>query len=416
MSALKGQFRKLTKLEFLQNDGSIAFALDNNIKNKRSNAFIQEGELSVNLQNGQRRTATVTLDNTDDEYCYDVNKLWFGQQIRLSEGMLLPSGEEFYIPQGVFYILNPTEVYAPTGKTVTLNLADKWSYLDGTLFGNLEGIYEVPVNSDVFDAIATILRFDRRTMDNGTDPLYFIDRTPPIFTEYYNGKTQKIESGDTALLTKTPYTIRHDSIGDSFADVILELNSILAGWIGYDATGALRLDPSQDDILDIQKPVLWEFTPREATLLGASYTVNNSEVYNDLIIRGESLTEYGQVAARAENLDPSSPTNINLIGRKTLQESTPHYYSEDICEAYAVFWLKRRTILQQSVSISCNQMFHITENNLVTLRREDKVGAPIERHLISGFTRPLGQEGPMTINVTSVQDFPIATVTKLPGE
>ena len=58
-------------------------------------------------------------------------------------------------------------------------------------------------------------------------------------------------------------------------------------------------------------------------------------------------------------------------------------------------------------------MFHLVENNLVVIRRIDKEGKPFERHLINGFSIPLGQTGEMTINATSVSDFPIATVTYL---
>ena len=54
LEALKEPFIKRTKLEFLQPDGIVAFVLDNNAQNPRSNAFIQSGNLSVNLQNGKR--------------------------------------------------------------------------------------------------------------------------------------------------------------------------------------------------------------------------------------------------------------------------------------------------------------------------------------------------------------------------
>jgi hypothetical protein len=50
---------------------------------------------------------------------------------------------------------------------------------------------------------------------------------------------------------------------------------------------------------------------------------------------------------------------------------------------------------------------------LVVIRRLDKAGSPFERHLINGFSIPLGQTGEMTINATSVSDFPIATVSYL---
>lgn len=407
LSALKKPFVKLARLDFLNPNGSVAFSLDNNIANKRNKAFIQSGDLSVNMQNGQRRTASVTLSNLDGEYDYSVNKLWFGQQVRLWEGMILQDGEEFYISQGVFYVKDPEESFEPGLRQTTLNLVDKWAYLDGTLFGNLDGTYEVPVNSNIFNAIQSVLNLDR---GNGQK----VDATPPVFTGYYNGKTTTLPDGTTVPLTNTPYTYRCDSENGTYADIILELNTMLAGWIGYDSFGQLRLSPSQDDILDQTKPIQWEFTPLNSTFLGATYSVKNSEVYNDIIIIGESLSEYGQTAGRATNYDPMSDTNANIIGLKTKRYQQSGYYTQDICESLAVFKLKRESVLKKSVSIKCSQMFHLQENNLVTIQRMDKPGAPVERHLITGFSRPIAQTGSQVINAVSVQDFPVATITSAP--
>lgn len=409
LNTLKTEFVKLARLEFLNPDGSVAFALDNNAMNSRSGTFIQDGTITVNLQNGKRRCATVTLSNLDSAYDYNVNKLWFGQQVRLSEGLVLPDGSDFYIPQGVFYVMNPEENYLPENKTVKLNLEDKWCYLDGTLFGRLDGIYEVPLNKDIFVAIQSILELPR---GNG----YPVDNVTPLFTEYYNTQTTTLPDGSTISDLLMPYTYRCESDSGTYADIILEMNKILAGWIGYDPTGRLRLDPSQDDIVDSDKPIMWTFTPNEQQFLGATYTVKNSDVYNDIIITGEGLSEYANVAGRACNYDPSSDTNINLIGKKTYRESAAGYASRRQCEDLAVFKLKRQTVLQKSVSIKSQQLFHIQENQLVTILRPDKSGSPMERHLVTGFSRPIGQTGEMTIQATSVQDFPVASVMPLPGE
>lgn len=397
-------FVKLARLDFLNPNGSVLYTLDNNPLNSKSGAFIQSGELTVNLQNGMRRTATVTLSNLDGEFDYNVNKLWFGQQVRLWEGMILPSGADFYISQGVFYVKDPNEVFEPGLKQTTLNLVDKWAYLDGTLFGNLDGTYEVPLNSNIFNAIQSVLDLDR---GNGQK----VDSSPPVFTNYYNGKTTTLPDGTTVPLTNTPYTYRCDGEEGTYADIILEMNTMLAGWIGYDANGQLRLDPSQDDILDTTKPVQWQFSPNNSTFLGATYTVKNSEVYNDIIIIGESLSKYGQTAGRATNYDPKSDTNVNIIGLKTKRYQQSGYYTQDICESLAAFKLKRESVLKKSVSIKCSQMFHLQENNLVTIERTDKYGNPIERHLITGYTRPIAQNGEMVINATSAMDTPIATIT-----
>lgn len=407
LSALKTDFTKIARLEFLNPNGTVAFVLDNNYKNNRSGAFIQDGSLSVNLQNGSRRAASVTLANTNGEYDFNVNNLWFGTSVRLKMGLLLPDGTEYLIPQGVFYIKDPEEVYFPNQRTIHLELVDKWAMIDGTLGGNLDGIYEVPLNSNIFEAIDGLLK---DAQGNG----YVFDNTPAIYTSYYNEMTQTLPDGSTASLVESPYTARFDSFGETYADVILELNSMVAGWIGYDATGALRLDPSQDDILDITKPILWTFSPSEKQFLGATYSIKNSDVKNEIIRVGQALDGgYAQVGAKAQNFDPSSDTNINIIGRKVDRKEQSNYYTNDICASLAEFELKRNTILKKSVTIRSTQMFHLVENNLVVIRRIDKEGKPFERHLINGFSIPIGQTGEMTINATSVSDFPIATVTYL---
>ena len=409
LAALKTDFHKLCKLEFLQPDGTVAYVLDNNPNNPKSRAFIQDGKLNCNLQNGQRRSANVKIVNTDHAFDYAVNHVWFGQEILLSEGLILPDGSEFYLPQGVFLIKNPQEVLKPNQREAVYPLVDKWANLDGTLYGRLEGTYEVPVGSDIFTAIKELLGEDR---GNGQP----VDRIEPLFTEYYNGTETELPDGTTAPNVVTPYTLREDSDTSSLASVILGLNTMLAGWVGYDATGRFRLEPSQDDILDVQKPVQWAFTPTETQFLGATYTVKNTDVYNDVIIMGEALGTEPQACARAQNLDPASDTNINLIGRKTYRESKQGYYTNQICAWYAEWKLKRITVLQKSVSIESTQMFHLSENNLVTIRRPDKPGMPMERHLIQGFSRPLASTGPMTINAVSVADIGVATMSAMPWD
>lgn len=399
----KGDYVKLARLEFLQPDGSVAFAMDNNPNNRRSGSFLQSGQLTVNLQNGQRRTATVTLANLDNEYEYNVNKVWFGQQVRLSEGVRLPNGQDFYLPQGVFYIREPEEKLMPGEKSVTYHLEDKWSYLNGELFGNLDGIYEIALGTNIFTAIQSVLNMER---GNGG----VVDREKPMFTDYYNERTTELPDGSVVSDLDLPYTYRNDGDGGTYADIVLEMANVLAALVGYDANGRLRIDPSQDDINDSQKPVQWEFKPDAKQFLGATYTIKNSDVYNDIIVTGESLSGYGYIAGRAQNLDPSSDTNVNIIGKKTLKESAAGYYSQKQCENLAAFKLKQQTVLQKSVTIQSAQLFHINENQIVTIRRPDKEGTPVERHLVTGFTRPIAESGPMQINATSVSDFPDVTI------
>lgn len=405
LQMLRRPFQKLCRLRFLQPDGSTAFVLDNNPKNVRAGAFIAEGQITHNWQNGRRTSAAVTLDNVDGEFDFAFNHIWFGQEIALDEGLILSDGEtEFYIQQGVFLIDTPMENVQPVARTVNYTLVDKVAALDGGLGGNLDGTYQVPVGTNIFQPIVSLLAEDK---GNG----YPVDRVKPIFTEYYNSRTQTLPDGTTASMASSPYTLTIDGTDGTIWQVVSGLAGMVNGWIGYDETGALRIDPSQDDILDADKPILWEFSMDEAELCGMTYTVKNTEVYNDYIVTGEMLSDNSQPKGRAQILDPSSAVDINLIGRKTKRVSMAGFGTDTQCKDYAEWMVKRASVLQKAVTISCSQMFHLRGNELITLTRTDKPGNPTERHLIQGYSRPLASSGAMTINATAVNDFPVATVT-----
>lgn len=407
LKALKGRFQKICRLRFLNPDGSTAFFVDNNPRNKYSGAFIADGTLTVHLQNGVRRTASVTLSNVDGTFDYNVNHLWFGQEIALDEGLVLPDGEDYYLQQGVFLIQNPQEEVQPGRRLVQYDLVDKWANLDGTLWGRLEGTYKGAVGENIFRQVDALLQDDK---GNGQK----VDPIPPVYTEYYNGKTQELPDGTAANLTDAPYTLEVSPGGGTYASVILGFAEMLNAWVGYDAAGRLRIDPSQDDLLDTEKPVSRAFSMEETTLLGMTYTAENTEVYNDYIVLGAALDDNSQPGARATNNDPMSDTNVQLIGRKTIWTEEDGYTTQTMCRDRAEWEMKRSTVLQKSVNISCEQFFHLAENTIVTVARSDKAGTPVERHLVTGFSRPLTGHGQMSISATSVADFPVATVTVWP--
>ena len=75
LQTIKGPFQKLCRIRFLNPDGSTAFFVDNNTRDKYSGAFISDGSLTVNLQNGVRRTASVKLANSDGTFDREVKAL-----------------------------------------------------------------------------------------------------------------------------------------------------------------------------------------------------------------------------------------------------------------------------------------------------------------------------------------------------
>lgn len=399
----QGNFVKLARLRFLNPGGWTAFAVDNNPYNKLSGAFIKTGNVSVNLQNGIRRQASVELANANGDFSYSVNKLWFGTEIAVDMGLLLPDGTEFYLPQGVFRIEGPKESVNPNGKISQFSMVDKWGGINGDLNGVLESSYAVAEGTNIFTPIASILLLDR-----GDGQPY--DSVSPVFTEYYNGKTQTVPSGGTAPLTDTAHDLIVDGDNGTVADVILKLCEMVNAWVGYDKTGRLRVEPSQDDILDAEKPVLWRFLQSEAQITGLANDYQIREVCNDYIVTGYMTEDYAQPAARAVNSDPTSPVCVERIGRRTIRDPKPEFATVQMCADYAEWKVKRMGALQKAVSVTANQIFHLEENALIEIVRTDKPNSPVERHLIQGYTLPFSGTEPMTIQAVSVQDFPQITV------
>ena len=424
----------LTKLEFLNPNDTVAYALDGNYKRRYgypdSRAFLQEGTLNISLNNGQRRTASVRFENLDNAFDYALNKVWFGRRVRLSKGVILSDGTSYYIPQGVFYFNSPKTGWKPNSRTTEYQLVDKWAYLDGTLFGKLKNTYEVPafisegttLRTNIFSAMQGILNLSIRDHKPTTVYEDKIDGVTPVFTNYYNKLTITIPSyidrngqivpEQRFPMSQMPKTVTV-ALGGTYGQVLLDLNALLAGWIGYDSTGALRVDASDDDIDDKKKPVMWNFSANSKTFFGLDETANPAQVYNDVIIWGESVDGSRVVGARATNKDPKSDTSVDKIGLKTYVESSDINYTNEQCQALASWYLKRKTVLQKSVTISCSQMFHLRENNLISVPRTDKPNSPIEKHLIQGISIPLSPKGTMQISATSVNDFPDATVASM---
>lgn len=402
------------RLEFLNPDGGAAFALDGNQKSGYSSrydsrAFIQGGSLSVSNQNGIRRKASITFANTDGAFDFAFNKLWTGNRVRLSMGVILPDGSEYLRPQGVFYLDAPSKTVSPSERQISYSLVDKWGYLDGSLFGKLEGSYSIPKTQNgaavnVFEAMRDTLRLSRIDFSGTDDPSLMIDDTAPVFTSFYNGRTYPTPGGGYANATDLPYDIVTSPGNGTIASILLELNTIVGGMIGYDPAGALRVEPSQDDMNDFEKPVLWTFTPENSFLSGLTESAKIAEVYNDILVVGTGLTGY-EVYGRATNTNAASETNIYRIGRRTYREEQAAYWNADQCQALAEHLLKQKTALCKSISISCPPIYHLQENALVSVKRSDREGAPVEKHLINSFSLPIAETGAMSINAVSVNEL-----------
>lgn len=398
LKLLKTNYRQAIKIEWVNNDGTAY--------NEITNDYVDmSGTLSVGMDNGTRRTADIQLDNTGGRFSVDVYGVWYGRMIKLWMGLYLSDGTPYYIPQGVFYVTSVEETNAPSARTVSLHLVDKWCMLDGTMYGNLDGIYLVPIGSNIYTALTTLLQTSRFTgkdvIENNEPKTNAVDPITPNLCSYYLTKTYS-DGAETYQSINTPYEIRME-YGKTYADILLEFATILGAYVYYDVDGRLTIEPTQDDILDESKPVLWTFTPDEQELLSEDSTHDFATFYNDIIVIGYT-TNGKQAKGRAQNTNTQSPTSIPIVGIKTYPPyEDAAYWTNEQCNELAEYYLKQQTIKQRSVVLSSAPMFHLRENRLIECVRPYSKNK--EALLVSAIDLPIGTTGTMSITATSVNEF-----------
>lgn len=374
------------KLEWLNPDDTIAYEITTDLYNTN-------GMLNVVNQSGCRRTFNLQIHNVDGKFDIDVNKVWLGQKVRLHLGLYI-DGTPYLIQQGVFYLTNPTDIMNTAENCIQLNCTDKWSYLDGTLFGNLDGIYKVPVNSDIFYAIKGLLLTDR---GNGIP----IDSTKPNISSFFNSKMTELSNGELVSVLKTPFTATIDK-GQTYADVLLQFNTMLAGIMYYDTVGRLNVEPNEDDLLDKDKEILYKFDQYNCDILGKSQDFKFTDVFNDIICVGATTNGY-LAKGRATNNNIKSDLCVQRIGKKTKVYEDTNYYTDGLCQDWANYLLRTNTVLQTSINLQTVPLYHLDVNKLITITNP-KNHLKEEKFLINSLSIPLGL-GQMTISASSVNEL-----------
>lgn len=374
------------KLEWLNPDDTIAYEITTDLYNTN-------GTLNVTNQSGCRRTFNLQIHNVDGKYDIDVNKVWLGQKVKLYLGLYI-DGTPYLIQQGVFYLTNPTDIMNTAENCIQLNCTDKWAFLDGTLFGNLDGIYKVPVNSNIFKAIKALLLTDR---GNGIP----IDSTKPNISSFFNTKMTALSNGELVSVLNTPFTATIDK-GQTYADVLLQFNTMLAGVIYYDTVGRLNVEPNETDLLDKDKEILYKFDQNNCDILGKSREFKFTDVYNDILCVGATTNGY-LAKGRASNTNVKSDLCVQRIGRKTKVYEDTNYYTDGLCQDWANYLLRTNTILQTSVNLTTVPLYHLDVNKLITITNP-KNHLKEEKFLINSLSIPLGL-GQMTISASSINEL-----------
>lgn len=335
-----------------------------------------------NYQQGQRKNLTVTLINKDKKYTPSVNSLWVNDKFKLDIGIELLTGEIVWFPKGIYILGNVSLTNGNSDKTIELTLKDKFALFEDKT-GTLETAYEIPVGSDILDAINGILNFDK---GDG----YIMDYKPIILDSSFTG-------------FKTQATIRKEA-GDNLGAVLLELAIQLSAEIYYNNVGNLSLIPLNETIDDSQKPIIWTYTNWDRDIHNLNLNYQNDEIINVIKVVGDN-SDYGIFSSVVTNENIKSPLCIQQIGRRINPPyNEANVWSDEIAENLAKYYLRQKSFLQVQFSAPVSFNPILTVNNLCEIE-DSFLGLERERLLITSinFTSDTGE---MSLSLANTNDLP----------
>lgn len=345
------------------------------------------GSISVNYQQGVRRSISLTFIDTEGKFIPDSkgNLVWANKKFKVFIGLKNDNTKiTYWFSQGVYYFSNASSSRSGSDRKTTINGVDKFGIFGSELgYNQLEATYLIPAGTNIYDAIKGILNMD---IGNG----HAIDPIEPLLDPIYANEV-------------CPYDISKSPSG-YLSEILIELADILGCDIYYDVNGMLRVDNGTIDISYSNQSSIWDFSDVLPEYINPSVSTNFIDFINTVKVVGNNINDK-TYEYTAYNNNPESPTRIDLIGKKMAYIESAAVYNEARAKDYAEYKLNMLSILQLAINFSSTFLPHLDVNKVITI--SDKYFNYVrQRFIIQSLTIPLSYSGLMSISACNIASLP----------
>ena len=396
LNALQRPMRVMkVKLELLDRYDNAIGCLENYMSSA-------DGSITVNLQQGCRRTCSITIIDKDKQFIPQQDSLfWYNRKFKLYIGLQTPSGNLYWFPQGVFY----TKTANNQGRAISIDGIDKYGYLNGELNTNAcDAEIRVGTSYQISKKGTKIVNLIRETLalDMGTG--YPIDTAEPLI--------------DAVFYDATLYNDIVLEEGNYIGELFDKIAEMYGAYIYYDVDGHLRMEKIFNDDM-----------PYWYIHLAPEYNFGTVDLSDDVIQLVNEFSGINTVTVvtdntegfiysyTAQNLNPLSPVSVGAIGVRRYQDgnysiplSTSNNTSpSEKCRQQAQYLLMQSICDNLSVSFNYPVIPHLDVDNAVYLNNE-YFGYEMKQFLINSMTISLSGE-PTTYEVVNIQWLPFDSLT-----
>lgn len=321
----------------------------------QAEATITEGKVAVDLSRDERRTLDLTLANPDDTYAPDPNGFWYDKIIRVRRGVEL-DGTRYEFDLGHFMI----DQISPGKLNATISVSGR-DYTKKMMKSHIEAAETFKATDRVEEVIRALA---------------------------YNSGITRVDVPFTGLTLKKEYTFDADT---PRWDMAKEIATAFAYDIYFAVNGAFTMRKQQDPVTN---PSVLTIGTAGRNTVSLDPSTNDSEMYNHVVVTTPSEGDTLPVWASAENNEPSSPTRIERIGRRTKKMESALATTKAQCAEIAQKFLAVSGLEQFEIGFSVVNYPWLDVGNVITVDNPKAVDTDPTSFLLTSLDIPVSL-GPM---------------------
>lgn len=379
-----------TKIYLLHEDETIAKDI--------SDWVVLNGSIEKNMNSGQCRSVNLTFINTpiykknvkNDSYSFQVrfNPLLYDDDFQTNVKMKITTigmiGEKrFEVEQGIFVLYNPSLSENGANNTITAQLYDKFALLDGTISGDGEFEYEIPVGSLIYDAIRQLIKLPKNKRGEPFDP------KPIIFPEKY--KEQRLA-----------YTIKKTG-ENAIGELIKEMCQSIGCDVRYNVYGNLEITDTLEYLDTHFYTVAWHYNSQGDEISNPTLTINRSQIKNRIIVVGQNINGF-ITKGIAENTNSNSLYSVNgLFGTHSLKIEDNLIPSNLMCYQRAKYELQKSMRNYIQLNFQSIWIPQLEPNNIIKWSKPEW-GIIDEDFVVNSISLPINDKDMMFISATNLKE------------
>lgn len=337
-----------------------------------------DGNIACSSGDDVRRTLDLTLENTDGYLRIEPGAFWYDKIIKIYRGVVIPQSTSSSTYGSNNY---GAGLYGGSQSTDTLWESQVGEFmidrLDSESFP-----HDVKVTGRDYAKKMLLSKFVQATTFKQGLVLETVVKSIAA-----NAGIVKM------LIPTTGITLGTDFSFDRGTERWTAANQLAKNYgyeLFFDATGTLVMREIQDPVLSASA-FTFQTGPNVGNLVSIKRSVDDSELYNHVLVTGESSdSTVPPVWAEAFNTEPSSPTNVAEIGDRLYQYSSSFITTVAQAQDVAYKFLKVHALEAYNLNIDFIPIWWLEPGDIVTILDPDASSVDPNRYLLTDFSIPLG--------------------------